>query len=321
MPDALVIPPAAGILAPRLTERRQAEFDAVIVYARAIKDWLALELAVDAKIAEQVEHVLWWDSRVGVNQGPGRGKNSPSDGTVFVAQAEAATGITKQRTSRWRLRLFTDGVPDQAKQDAFKANVIRRTRQHIDLDDTTFDPVADADLIVPPGRYGTIVVDPPWPIQKIERDVAPNQSGLDYPTMTLDQLAAWPVVRDKAADDCHLFCWATQKYLTDAIALAEAWMFHHVLTFTWLKPGGFQPFKMPQYNTEFVVYARRGTPAFRDTTNFATGFMAPRREHSRKPDEFYETVRRVTAAPRIDIFSREARDGFAQYGNETARFA
>jgi hypothetical protein len=32
-------------------------------------------------------------------------------------------------------------------------------------------------------------------------------------------------------------------------------------------------------------------------------------------------VRRVTAAPRIDVFSREAREGFAQYGNETEKFA
>jgi N6-adenosine-specific RNA methylase IME4 len=48
---------------------------------------------------------------------------------------------------------------------------------------------------------------------------------------------------------------------------------------------------------------------------------APHREHSRKPDEFYDTVRRVTEGPRVDMFSREPRDGFGQWGIETGKFA
>ena len=48
--------------------------------------------------------------------------------------------------------------------------------------------------------------------------------------------------------------------------------------------------------------------------------LKPRREHSRKPEEFYETVRRVTAGPRLDVFSREKHNGFTQYGNETDKF-
>jgi predicted RNA methylase len=33
------------------------------------------------------------------------------------------------------------------------------------------------------GEYDVIVIDPPWPMQKIERDGRPNQSAFDYPTM------------------------------------------------------------------------------------------------------------------------------------------
>jgi hypothetical protein len=78
---------------------------------------------------------------------------------------------------------------------------------------------------------------------------------------------------------------------------------------------------LPQYNTEHVVYARRGTPLFIDTRDFRLGFSAPRREHSRKPSLFYDTVRRVTGGSRIDVFSREPHEGFAQYGNELLKFA
>jgi N6-adenosine-specific RNA methylase IME4 len=181
--------------------------------------------------------------------------------------------------------------------------------------------VAAVEAQMPEGKFGTIVIDPPWPMQKIERDARPNQVAFEYPTMTEDELVAFgDRVNDAAADDCHLFMWTTQKFLPMSLRLLDAWGFRYVLTMVWHKPGGFQPIGLPQYNCEFCIYARRGAPAFVDTKQFATCFDAPRREHSRKPDEFYETVRRVTVGPRIDIFSREERDGFEQFGNEVARF-
>lgn len=172
----------------------------------------------------------------------------------------------------------------------------------------------------PDGKYRVIVIDPPWQMEKIERDVAPNQVAFDYPTMDADQLRAFPV-GEWADDDCHLLCWTTHKHLPLAIELMGAWGFRYVLTMVWHKPGGFQPFGLPQYNCEFVVYARRGSPQFVDTKAFNCCFEAPRREHSRKPDEFYDVIRRVTAGPRIDVFSREERDGFDTWGNEAGKFA
>jgi N6-adenosine-specific RNA methylase IME4 len=120
--------------------------------------------------------------------------------------------------------------------------------------------------------------------------------------------------------DCHLFCWTTQTFLRAAIDLVEACGFTYVRTHAWIKPGGFQPVGQPQYNIEFIVYARRGAPVFIDTKDFKCGFEAPRREHSRKPAKFYETIARVTGGSRLDVFARERHPGFAQYGNEVDRF-
>jgi len=171
----------------------------------------------------------------------------------------------------------------------------------------------------PSGKYGTIIVDPPWPIQKVLREQRPNQQALDYPTMTLDEIKNIPII-DIAEDDCHLFLWTTQKFLPNSLIILEHWGFRYVLTLVWHKAGGFQPFGLPQYNCEFVVYGRIGKPAFINTKGFPCCFEGARRQHSRKPDEFYEMIRKATGGDRIDYFSRESRSGYAQYGNEQAKF-
>lgn len=178
---------------------------------------------------------------------------------------------------------------------------------------------AQIEMIIPSGKYHTIVIDPPWPIQKVIRDVRPNQYEMDYPTMTLEEINSFDVP-SLALDNCHLFCWTTEKFLPETFKIIEAWGFRYIFTMVWHKNGGFQPFGLPQYNCEFIIYGRKGSIDFVDTKNFNTCFNGERREHSRKPDKFYDLIKRVTQEPRIDIFSREQREGFSQYGNETGKF-
>ena len=48
--------------------------------------------------------------------------------------------------------------------------------------------------------------------------------------------------------------------------------------------------------------------------------LAPRREHSRKPDEFYSRVEAYCAGPYLELFAREQRSGWSSWGNETTKF-
>lgn len=168
-------------------------------------------------------------------------------------------------------------------------------------------------VIWPKGKYQTIVVDPPWQMEKIETDVRPNQTGFDYPTMTEEELMDFPL-QDMACDNCHLYLWVTQKYMPLGLQLMEHWGFRYECLLTWVKNMGFPPFSW-MYSTEHVLFGRKGSlPLLKMGKRL--DFAAKRREHSRKPDEFYDLVKEVSPEPRIDVFSREERDGFDQFGNE-----
>ena len=168
-----------------------------------------------------------------------------------------------------------------------------------------------------PGEYQTVIIDPPWPIQKIERYERPYQeANLDYVTMTIEAIekSKMPI-----SENAHVYLWTTPKFLPTAFEIFDAWDVRYIQTLVWHKNVGFTPQGLFMNNAEFVLFGRRGNlPLIKAGEKVV--FTGKVREHSRKPDEFYELVKKVSPPPRIDIFSREKRDGFDQWGNEIDKF-
>jgi N6-adenosine-specific RNA methylase IME4 len=194
-----------------------------------------------------------------------------------------------------------------------EAKRIREERARANREMTEAKKAARVDP--PSGLYRCIVIDPPWELTVIERDNRPAQAGLTYPTMTEAELMAFKL---PAAEECHLYLWTTHKHLPLALRLAEAWGFRYQCLLTWSKNVGFTPFSW-MYSTEHALFCTRGGLRL-DKLGMRLDFRADRREHSRKPDEFYDLVRQASPGPRIDMFSRETREGFVSWGNETSAF-
>ena len=170
---------------------------------------------------------------------------------------------------------------------------------------------------LPDNKYKTIIIDPPWPTKKILREERPYQDSFDYSPLSIEEIKAIPIP-NIANIDCHLYLWTTHKFLPDALDIMKIWDFKYQCLLTWIKNVGMTPFSW-MYSTEHCLFGRKGNLDLL-VKGKRLDFNAKVREHSRKPEIFYELVKEVSPEPRIDIFSREKREGFDQYGNEKNRF-
>ena len=48
--------------------------------------------------------------------------------------------------------------------------------------------------------------------------------------------------------------------------------------------------------------------------------IAPRREHSRKPDEVYDRIERLAEGPYLELFARQSRRRWDRLGNQVSLF-
>jgi N6-adenosine-specific RNA methylase IME4 len=167
------------------------------------------------------------------------------------------------------------------------------------------------DLIREGRRYGTILCDPPWQYTKQSWRAG---AGKHYPSLTLDEIKSLPV-RELASEAAHLHLWTTNAFLLESHRVLEHWGFEFKGSFVWCKPdlgvGNF-------YRTghEFLLLGVRGGAPFRDRGQRSWEEWPRPARHSEKPAEAVEMIEKLSPGPRIELFSRQERQGWTTWGSD-----
>lgn len=186
------------------------------------------------------------------------------------------------------------------------------------------EPTPAEDLLLKTGnRYSTILADPPWQFQNRTGKMAPEHKRLlRYPTMEIKEIMELPVPKLAAASS-HLYLWVPNALLKEGLQVMDAWGFTYKTNLVWhkiRKDGGSDGRGVGFYFrnvTELVLFGVRGSMRTLQPGRTQVNLFATRkREHSRKPDEFYDLIEECSPGPYLELFARFKRQGWHQWGNE-----
>jgi N6-adenosine-specific RNA methylase IME4 len=141
--------------------------------------------------------------------------------------------------------------------------------------------------------------------------------------MAIEDIKALPVL-GLAAPTCHLYLWVPNTLLEWGLETMRAWGFTYKTQLVWYKTrrdGGPDKRGCGFYFrnvTEALLFGVRGKnartlPPARSQENL---LPSRKREHSRKPENFYELIEKCSPGPWVELFARHTRPGWDQWGNE-----
>lgn len=169
-----------------------------------------------------------------------------------------------------------------------------------------------------PQAYDFVMADPPWRYELWSEKGRGKSPEAQYETMRLDEIKALPV-RDLVKTDGTLWLWATWPLLPEALATMESWGFNYVTGGAWDKVRWGPGYVVRSVCEPFLI-GKVGEPTV-NGSGIANLIRESRREHSRKPELAYARAEKMMPdARRADLFSRQSRPGWDNWGKEKTKF-
>jgi N6-adenosine-specific RNA methylase IME4 len=184
----------------------------------------------------------------------------------------------------------------------------------------------DLTLIGKASKFSTLLADPPWRFTNRTGKMAPEHKRLQrYHTMPIEDICALPA-SSLVAPNSHLYLWCPNALLPWGLRVMESWGFQYKANVVWYKvrkdggPDGRGVGFYFRNVTEILLFGVRGSmrtlPPGRRQVNIVE---SRKREHSRKPDEAYDLIEQCSPGPYLELFARETRKGWKQWGDELGR--
>lgn len=183
--------------------------------------------------------------------------------------------------------------------------------------------ILKVDIFDTTNKYNILYADPAWTFKTYSAKGKEKKSAeLHYPCMAKEDIQALPIPKI-CANDCILFIWVTFPCLEEGLELIKAWGFtYKTCGFTWVKRNrkcdswfwglGY----WTRSNSEICLLATKGHPK-RKSKSVHSVCDARIMEHSKKPDEIRDRIVALCGdLPRIELFARQATEGWDYWGNE-----
>lgn len=136
--------------------------------------------------------------------------------------------------------------------------------------------------------------------------------------MTVEQICGLPIWKlQHRTDGMHVWMWTTWPMTRDGIThrVLRAWGLDWVGEIVWVKPRlGIGYWLRP--STEILILGVTDKRLKLLRNNQHGHVVEERTGHSVKPESFYRLIESLSPGPRIELFSRRARDGWWQWGDE-----
>jgi len=175
----------------------------------------------------------------------------------------------------------------------------------------------------PAGGFDLVMADPPWSFDNFSAEGEAKNAKAQYACMDLPAIKAMPV-SVLAADHCVLWLWVTNPMLREGMQVLDAWGFTFKTAGHWAKRTrhgklAFGTGYILRCAGEPFLIGTRGAP--KTTRSVRSVIEGPLREHSRKPDEAFAAAEKLMPdARRLELFSRQRRPGWSNWGNESQKF-
>lgn len=177
------------------------------------------------------------------------------------------------------------------------------------------------------GRYGTILIDPPWRFANRTGKMAPEHKRLRrYPTMGFEEIAALPVAKHAKAQ-CHLYMWCPNALLLEGLQIMKGWGFTYKTNIVWYKvrkdggPDGRGVGFYFRNVTELLLFGSCGKLRTLKPGRTQTNIIISRKEeHSKKPERAYEIIEACSPGPFLELFARQRRTGWEWWGDQAETY-
>ena len=168
--------------------------------------------------------------------------------------------------------------------------------------------------------YQTILADPPW----YQRGGGKSKRGADrhYSIMKESEIkeVMSSALDGKIAENAHIYMWCANNHLPEGLRIMEHLGFRYITNLVWAKKYfGLGRYFRGQHEICLFGIKGRGFAVRKDANDISSligkCLIAPT-VHSKKPEQMYNLIEKRSTGPYLEMFARNARDGWDSWGDE-----